>query len=55
MVLAMEGKNLLKFRDKFPNFRNSIKISMNFYRFNLVLARLKLTGKSGTIHIFYYF
>jgi hypothetical protein len=55
MVLAMEGKNLLKFRDKFPNFRNSIKNSMNFYRFNLILARLKLIGKSGTIHIFYYF
>jgi hypothetical protein len=36
MVLAMEGKNLLEFWDKIPNFRNSIKISMNFYRFNLV-------------------
>jgi hypothetical protein len=45
MVLAMEGKTLLEFRDKFPNFRNSIKNSKNFYRFNLVLARLKLTGK----------
>jgi hypothetical protein len=47
MVLAMEGKNLLKFRDKFPNFRNSIKISMNFYRFKLALARLKLTSNFG--------
>jgi hypothetical protein len=55
MVLAMEGGNLLEFRDKFPNFRNSIKISMNFYRFNLVLARLKLTGKSGRRHIFILF
>jgi hypothetical protein len=45
-VLAMEWKNLLEFRDKFPNFRISIKISMNFDRFNLVLARFKLIGKS---------
>jgi hypothetical protein len=51
----MEGKNLLEFRDKFPNFRNFVKISMNFYRFNLVLARLKLTGKYGTRHIFLLF
>jgi hypothetical protein len=51
----MEGKNLLEFRDKFPNFRNSIKISMNFYRFNLVLARSKLAGKSGTRCIFVLF
>jgi hypothetical protein len=29
----------------FKKIRNSIKISMNFYRFNIVLARLKLTGK----------
>jgi hypothetical protein len=48
----MEEKNLLEFRDKFPNFRNSIKISKNFYRFNLVLARLKLTLKYGTRYIF---
>jgi hypothetical protein len=52
MVLAMGGGHLLEFSDKFPNFRNSIKNYMNFYRFNLVLARLKLTGKSGTRHIF---
>jgi hypothetical protein len=32
---AMEEKNLLE-------FRNSIKFSMNFYRFKLDLARLKL-------------
>jgi hypothetical protein len=37
----------LKFRNKFHNFRISIKIPLNFYRFNLVLARLKLTGKFG--------
>jgi hypothetical protein len=55
MILAMEGNNILEFRDKFPNFRNCIKISMNFYRFNLVLARLKLTGKSDTRHIFLLF
>jgi hypothetical protein len=55
MLLSMEGKNLLEFRDKFPNFRNSIKISMNFYNFNLVLARLKLIDKSGTRHIFILF
>jgi hypothetical protein len=41
MVLAMEGKNLLEFRDKFHNFRISIKVPLNFYRFNLILARLK--------------
>jgi hypothetical protein len=46
MVLAMEGKNLLEFRNKFHNFRISIKIHLNFYGFNLVLARLKVTGKS---------
>jgi hypothetical protein len=51
----MEGQNLLEFRDKFPNFSNSIKISMNFYRFNLVLARLKLIGKSDIRHIFLLF
>jgi hypothetical protein len=28
---------------------------MNFYRFNLVLAGLKLIGKSGTRHIFLLF
>jgi hypothetical protein len=43
MVLDMEGKNLLEFRNNFHNFRNSIKVSMNFYRFKLALARLKLT------------
>jgi hypothetical protein len=35
----MEWKNLLEFRNNFHNFRNS----MNFYRFKLALARLKLT------------
>jgi hypothetical protein len=48
----MEGENLLEFRNKFHNFRCSIKILMNFYMFNLVLVRLKLTGKSGTRYIF---
>jgi hypothetical protein len=42
------GENLLEFRNKFCNFRILIKIPLNFYRFNLVLARLKLIGKSGT-------
>jgi hypothetical protein len=55
MVLAMEGKNLLHFRNKIHNFRISIKNPLNFYKFNLVLARLKLTGKSGTRHIFLIF
>jgi hypothetical protein len=41
MVLSMEGNNLLEFRDNFDKFRISIKISLNFYMFNLVLARLK--------------
>jgi hypothetical protein len=41
------GKNLLEFRNKFHNFRISIKNPLNFYRFNLVLARLKLTSKTG--------
>jgi hypothetical protein len=52
MGLSIEGENLLEFRDNFHNFRNSIKISMNFYRFKLALARLKLTGNSGTRYIF---
>jgi hypothetical protein len=43
----MEVKNLLEFTDKIHNFRISIKISLNFYRFNLVLEILKLKGKSG--------
>jgi hypothetical protein len=47
MLLAMEGGNLLEFRNIFHNFRISIKIPLNFYRFNLVLARLKVTGKYG--------
>jgi hypothetical protein len=42
MVLAMEGKKLLEFWNKFHNFRSSIKIPMNFYSFNLVLAILKI-------------
>jgi hypothetical protein len=48
MVLAMKGKKLLEFRDNFHNFMNFIKNSMNFYRFKLALARLKLTSNSGT-------
>jgi hypothetical protein len=49
------GKNLLEFRDNFQNFRISIKIYMNFYMFNLILARFQLTGKSGTKYIFLLF
>jgi hypothetical protein len=49
------GENLLEFRNKFPNFRNSIKISMKFYRFKLALARLKLAGNYGTRYIFLIF
>jgi hypothetical protein len=41
------AENLLEFRNKFHNFRISIKIPLDFYRFNLVLVRLKLTGKSS--------
>jgi hypothetical protein len=48
MLLAMEGENLLEFRNIFHNFRISIKIPLNFYMFNLVLARLKVTVKYGT-------
>jgi hypothetical protein len=51
----MEGRNLLEFRNKFHKFRISIKNPLNFYRFNLVLARLKLTGKSSTRYIFLIF
>jgi hypothetical protein len=55
MVLTMKGENLLEFKGNFHNFRNSIKISINFYRFKLALARLKLTGNSGTRYIFLIF
>jgi hypothetical protein len=55
MVLAMEGKNLLEFRDNFHNFRNYIKFSMNFYRFKLALARLKLTDIPNTKYIYLIF
>jgi hypothetical protein len=53
MVLAMEGKNLLEFRNNFHNFRNSIKFSMNFYRFKLALARLKLTDITRYIYFIF--
>jgi hypothetical protein len=46
-VLVVEGKNLLEFKNEFHNFRISIKNPLNFYRFNLVPVRLKLTGKFG--------
>jgi hypothetical protein len=55
MVLAMEGKNLLEFRSNFHNFRNSIKFSMNFYRFKLALARLKLTDIPDIRYIYFIF
>jgi hypothetical protein len=51
----MEGKNLLEFRNNFHNLRSSIKFSMNFYRFKLTLARLKLTDNPGTRYIFLIF
>jgi hypothetical protein len=51
----MEGKNLLEFRDKFHNFRNSIEFSMNLYRVKLALAILKLTDNPGTRYIFLIF
>jgi hypothetical protein len=47
MVLAMDGKYLQELRNNLHNFSISIKIPLNFYRFNLVLARLKVTGKSS--------
>jgi hypothetical protein len=49
----MEGKNLLEFRNNFHNFWNSIKFSMNFYRFKLALARLKLTDNPDTRYIYF--
>jgi hypothetical protein len=52
---AMEGKNLLEFRNKNHNFRNSIKFSMSFYRFKLALARLKLTNNPDTRYIYFIF
>jgi hypothetical protein len=55
MVLAMEGKTLLEFRNYFHNFRNSIKFYMNFYRFKLALARLKLTDIPDTRNIYFIF
>jgi hypothetical protein len=44
--LAVLEEVLIEFRNKFHNFRNSIKISTNFKRFKLALDGLKLTGKS---------
>jgi hypothetical protein len=55
MVLAMEGKNLMEFRNNFHNLRSSIKFSVNFYRFKLTLSRLKLTDNPGTRYIFLIF
>jgi hypothetical protein len=54
-VLAIEGKNLLEFRNNFHNFRNPIKFSMNFNRFKLALARLKLTDIPDTRYIYFIF
>jgi hypothetical protein len=51
----MEGKNLLEFRNKFHNFRSSIKFSMNLYRFKLALARLKLIDIPDTRYIYFIF
>jgi hypothetical protein len=47
------GKNILEFRDKFHIFMISIKIPLNFYRFNLVLARLKFKWKIWCMINFY--
>jgi hypothetical protein len=52
----MEGENLLELRNNFHNFRNSIKFSMNVYRFKLALARLKkLTDIPDTKYIYLIF
>jgi hypothetical protein len=51
----MEGKNLLKFKNKFHNFRSYTKIYKNFYRFKLVLARLKLLDIPDTRYIYLIF
>jgi hypothetical protein len=51
----MEGKNLLEVRNNFHNFRSSIKFSMNFYRFKLDLARLKLTDIPDTRYNYFIF
>jgi hypothetical protein len=42
--LAMDGKNLLEFSNKFHNFRSYIQICMDFYRLKLDLARLMFKG-----------
>jgi fatty-acid desaturase len=55
MVLAVEGKNLLEFRNNFHNFRSSIKFSMNFYEFKLALVRLKLIDILDTRYIYFIF
>jgi hypothetical protein len=51
----MEGKNLLEFRNDFHNCMSSIIFSMNFYRFQLALARLKLTDIPDTRYIYLIF
>jgi hypothetical protein len=51
----MEGKNLLKFKNKFHNFRSYTKIYKNFYRFKLALARLKLSYILDTRYIYLIF
>jgi hypothetical protein len=48
-------EKLLELRNNFHNFRSSIKISMNFYRFKLDLARLKLTDIPDTRYIYFIF
>jgi hypothetical protein len=53
--LPWKGENLLEFSNKFHNFRSSIKFSMNFYRFKLDLARLKLTYIPDTRYIYFIF
>jgi hypothetical protein len=49
-------EKLLEFRNAFHNFRSFIKIPMEWKnQLVLVLARLKLIGKSGTRYIFLIF
>jgi hypothetical protein len=41
-VLAMEGKNILEFRNKFHNFMGSTKFYMNFYSIKLDFRKIKI-------------
>jgi hypothetical protein len=54
-VLAMEGKNLLEFRNIFHNFRSSTKFYKNPYWIKLDLAHLKLKDIPDAIYIHFIF